>query len=106
MTTPPRFQGWRAAELAADRRWIFRADPGLADAAAAELETWLAPLRRELLHGWGVAWVRGLGDLPEPRLRRLFLAIGRAIGQPDTTYGELYDVIDSGVSHLERAIPI
>ncbi|MFO0016801.1 MAG: TauD/TfdA family dioxygenase [Synechococcaceae cyanobacterium] len=106
MSQPAGVLGWRAAELAADSRWIVHADPGLADASAPELEAWLAPLRRELLRGWGVAWVRGLGDLPEPRLRRLFLAIGRAIGQPDTTYGELYDVFDSGASHLERAIPV
>ncbi|MFM9101789.1 MAG: TauD/TfdA family dioxygenase [Cyanobium sp.] len=92
--------------MAGDARWIFNANPDLADADAPELEVWLAPLQWELKHGWGVAWVRGLGDLPEPRLRRLFLMIGRAIGQPDTTYGELYEVIDSGASHLERAIPI
>ena len=103
---PPRLMGWKAADLAGDSRWIFNADPGLVDADAQELAAWLAPLRRELRHGRGVAWVRGLGDLPEQRLRRLFLALGRAIGQPDTTYGELYDVIDSGASHLERAIPI
>jgi alpha-ketoglutarate-dependent taurine dioxygenase len=103
---PPRFSGWKAAELAADSRWVFNADPALAVADALELGAWLAPLRHELLHGWGVAWVRGLADLPEPRLRRLFLAMGRAIGRPDTTYGELYEVSDSGASHLERAIPI
>lgn len=102
----PRFRGWRAAGLAGDPRWIFHADPGLVDADNRALDTWLAPLRWELLHGWGVAWVRGLGDLPEPHLRRLFLAIGRAIGQPDTTYGELYAVTDTGESHLERAIPV
>ena len=101
-----RFLGWRASELADDARWIFRANPDLANADAPELEAWLAPLQWELKHGWGVAWVRGLGDLPEARLRHLFLRIGRALGQPDTTYGELYDVIDSGTSHLESAIPI
>ena len=107
MSQPPsRVQAWRAAQLADDASWIFRADPGLADASAPELRAWLAPLRRQLTQGWGVAWVRGLAGLPEPCLRRLFLAIGRAIGQLDTTYGELYDVIDSGASHLERAIPV
>lgn len=104
--SPPRIVGWKAADLAADSRWIFHADAGLADASPPELERWLDPLQQQLKHGWGVAWVRGLGDLPEQRLRRLFLAIGRAIGVPDTTYGELYDVIDSGASHLERAIPV
>jgi hypothetical protein len=102
----PRFMGWQAAELAGDARWIFPADRGLAEANGQELESWLAPLRWELTHGWGVAWVRGLGDLPEHRLRRLFLAMGGAIGQLDATYGELYDVIDRGGSHLENSIPI
>ncbi|MEB3156464.1 MAG: TauD/TfdA family dioxygenase [Cyanobacteriota bacterium] len=107
MTAPtPRFLGWEAAELAADPRWIFAADPQLAEANPQELRAWLAPLRAELGRGWGLAWVRGLGDLPEAWLRRLFLAIGRALGPVDTTYGELYPVTDTGVSHLERAIPV
>ena len=101
-----RFLGWRASELSGDDRWIFSTSPDLAAVDAPELHSWIAPLQRELKHGWGVVWVRGLGDLPEPQLRRLFLRIGRALGQPDTTYGELYDVIDRGGSHLEHAIPI
>lgn len=102
----PRFHGWTASALAEDTRWIFRIDAALADADPPELASWMAPLQRELTRGRGVIWVRGLGDLPEPRLRSLFLRIGRALGQPDTTYGELYDVTDSGASHLEHAIPI
>jgi alpha-ketoglutarate-dependent taurine dioxygenase len=104
--TPTRFRGWQAADLAVDGRWIVRADPRLAEAGEMELQEWLTPVRRELERGWGVAWIRGLGELPEERLRRLYLAIGRAIGEPDTTYGELYDVRDTGASHLERAIPV
>ena len=110
---PPRFLGWRAADLAGDGRWIFRADPRLVEAAdaadeaaTAALKAWLEPVLQELKRGWGLAWIRGLGALPEDPLRRLYLAIGRAIGQPDTTYGELYDVTDTGACHLERAIPV
>lgn len=102
----PRFLGWQAADLAADPRWIFTADPSLVQASPQELEAWLAPVLAELCGGWGVAWIRGLGGLTEAELRRLYLAIGRAIGQPDTTYGELYDVTDTGASHLESAIPV
>jgi hypothetical protein len=101
-----RFPGWHAADLASDDRWIFPADPRLAEADEAQLKAWLAPVRRELKRGRGVAWIRGLGALPEDQLRRLYLAIGRGLGTPDTTYGELYDVRDTGACHLERAIPV
>ena len=104
--TTPRLQGWRAAELAGNDRWIFDAKPGLTESTPQELAAWLVPVVTELKYGWGVAWIRGLGELPEAQLRRLFLAIGRTIGEPDTTYGELYDVTDTGVSHTERAIPV
>jgi alpha-ketoglutarate-dependent taurine dioxygenase len=104
--TPRRFLSWQAADLAGDDSWIFRADPRLAQAGDGELQAWLAPVQRELKRGWGVAWIRGLGALPEAQLRRLYLAIGRGLGEPDTTYGELYDVRDTGASHLERAIPV
>lgn len=103
---PPRFLGWQAADLAGDDRWIFRADPRLAEAGEVELREWLAPLCRELKRGWGLAWIRGLADLPEGQLRPLYRAIGRCIGEPDTTYGELYDVTDSGACHRQRAIPV
>lgn len=103
---PARFVGWEANDLAGSDRWIFHADPGLADASGPELEAWIAPLRQELRHGWGVAWIRGLANLPQERLRQLFLAIGRGLGAVDTTYGTLYDVTDRGASHLTSAIPI
>lgn len=103
---PSRFLGWRAEELAAHDRWIFHADPRLAEASEQELQAWMVPVLRELHQGWGVAWVRGLEALPETELRHLFLAMGRCIGQTETTYGELYDVTDTGLSHLERAIPV
>jgi hypothetical protein len=54
----------------------------------------------------GRVWIRGLGTLEERTLRGLFLQFGRAIGSVDTTYGELYDVTDSGGSYRERAIPV
>jgi alpha-ketoglutarate-dependent taurine dioxygenase len=106
MTPPSRFRGWRAEDLAGSDRWIFPADPHLSDASPAVLQAWLEPVLEELHHGSGAAWIRGLGTLEESRLRGLFLRIGRAIGSVDTTYGDLYDVTDSGASYLERAIPV
>ena len=76
---PARILGWQAADLAGDQRWIFAANPRLAQATEAELQAWLAPVRQELKLGWGVAWIRGLGALPEAQLRRLYLAIGRGL---------------------------
>jgi alpha-ketoglutarate-dependent taurine dioxygenase len=106
MTRPGRFRGWRAENLAGSDRWIFPADPHLSDAAPPTLLAWLEPVLEELRHGSGAAWIRGLGTLEECELRGLFLRIGRGIGSVDTTYGELYDVIDSGASYLNQAIPV
>lgn len=107
MNTPrQRFLAWRAEELATSTRWIFAADPQLLDDPEANLTAWLQPVLHELKQGWGVAWVRGLGALPEQNLRRLFLAIGQEIGSIDNTYGQLYDVTDTGACHLQSAIPI
>jgi hypothetical protein len=62
--TTPRLQGWRAAELAGNDRWIFDAKPGLTESTPQELAAWLVPVVTELKYGWGVAWIRGLGELP------------------------------------------
>lgn len=104
--SPSRCLSWRAADLATHDRWIFHADQRLLAASEQTLQDWMGPVLGELRHGWGVALIRGLGGVPEETLRRLFLAIGRCIGQPDATYGELYDVTDTGQSHVERPIPV
>lgn len=133
MTTGGR--GWTAAELAADPAWLFRADGELergigalmawaagrdeAEEALARLEwreaeawggprlrRWCGPLVAQLERGRGVARVTGLGGLGPGELRLLFLAIGLVLGQPDRTYGLLYGVSDSGLSHLDRPIPV
>ena len=106
MTRPSRFRGWRAEELAGSEHWIFHADSHLSDAEPAALQAWLQPVLEELRDGSGAVWIRGLGTLEESKLRELFLQFGRAIGSVDTTYGELYDVTDSGGSYRERAIPV
>jgi hypothetical protein len=101
-----RFQAWRAADLARSNHWIFAADASLAEVDTAQLRAWCQPLITELRHGSGVALVRGLGQLDGPALRQLYLAIGRCIGELDTTYGALYDVTDLGGSYREQAIPV
>jgi alpha-ketoglutarate-dependent taurine dioxygenase len=99
-------RGWRASDLADSSGWRFRAPADPAALSPQELDHWMGPLLQELRQGTGVAWIQGLGQLPEPELRSLFLTIGRRIGKPDTTYGELYDVTDTGASHLAQAIPV
>jgi alpha-ketoglutarate-dependent taurine dioxygenase len=101
-----RFQAWCGADLASSNAWIFAADASLAAADPASLRAWCQPLIAQLQHGHGVALVRGLGQLAEPELRQLYLAIGCCIGELDTTYGALYDVTDSGGSYREQAIPV
>jgi hypothetical protein len=67
---------------------------------------WRAPLVAQLERGRGVVRVTGLQGLEEEEWRLLFLAIGPVLGQPDRTYGLLYGVSDSGLSHLDRPIPV
>lgn len=127
--------GWTAPELAADPSWLLRADGELErsldalrgwaiaredpeealvqqgwEAAEAwggqRLRRWCAPLVAQLERGRGVVRVTGLQGLEEKELRLLFLAIGLVLGQPDRTYGLLYGVSNSGLSHLDRPIPV
>ncbi len=121
---------WSGPELAADPSWVCRADGELERglgalmewarsrvdpeealvaggwSAPAALQGWCKPLVEQLERGRGVARVTGLQGLREQELRLLFLALGRMLGPPDRTYGLLYEVRDSGQSHLERAIPV
>ncbi|HIE76507.1 MAG TPA: hypothetical protein EYG53_08350 [Gammaproteobacteria bacterium] len=107
MNTPAqRFKGWSASDLAATDCWIFKASAELAHASGSALQSWCQPVIDELRHGMGVAFIRGLGCLDESALRRLYLSIGSCIGNVEDTYGTLYDVTDSGESHLEKAIPV
>lgn len=97
---------WLAADLARGQHWWFEASPDLAGADRNRLRHWSGPLIQELRRGTGVALVKGLADLSETQLRSLYLAIGECIGEVETTYGSLYDVTDSGASHLDAPIPV
>ena len=97
---------WTAAELAERQQWRFAASPALLELDQASLQRWAIPVIDELTKGSGAALIQGLGGVSEADLRRLYLEIGRCIGDVDTTYGELYDVLDTGVSYLEKAIPV
>jgi hypothetical protein len=97
---------WRAADLAKRTQWRFKASPDLWPLDLSQLQHWLAPVIQELRSGSGVALLEGLTDLSEERLRQVYLAIGRCIGEVDTTYGALYDVVDTGSSYLRKAIPV
>jgi len=97
---------WSAAELDARKQWRFTASPELLARDAHSLQEWAAPMIDELTCGSGIALIQGLSEVSEAELRRLYVALGRCIGDVDTTYGELYDVIDTGASYLEKAIPV
>jgi len=97
---------WRAADLAARGEWRFSASPSLLELDHEGLLHWLSPVIREPSEGSGAALIQGLGGVPEAELRRLYLAIGRCIGEVNTTYGALYDVIDSGASYRDKPIPV
>ncbi|MBM5800024.1 MAG: TauD/TfdA family dioxygenase [Cyanobacteria bacterium K_DeepCast_35m_m2_023] len=105
---PPASQAfcWRAEDLANRQQWRFVGQPSLLELDQPALRRWLDPLIQELKTGSGAALIQGLAGLNEADLRQLFLAIGRCIGSVDTTYGELYDVVDTGVSYLDKAIPV
>lgn len=120
---------WTRAAMHARESWCIRAPDALADDARS-LERWaggvadpVAELRpgsvplvavpelaaviaRELDEGTGVAWVKGLGSLPEQTLRLVYLAVGLELGRTIDTYGRLYDVRDRGVSYREQAVPV
>ena len=105
-TSVQRFKGWSASDLATTDCWIFKGSAELAHASGTALQNWCQPVINELRHGMGVAFIRGLDCLDENALRELYLSIGRCIGSVEDTYGTLYDVTDSGESHLEKAIPV
>lgn len=126
---------WTAAELAADPAWTLRADGELEGVLAALmgwaalqdeaeealasgglardrewgghlLRQWCQPLLAQLERGRGVARLTGLQGIDPKEQRLLFLAMGLVLGPADRTYGLLYRVSDSGMSHLERPIPV
>ena len=72
--------------------------PGF-DALAVRVRTALGE------EGPGAAWIRGLPTDPEAA-RLAYLALGCRLGDPLENYGRLYDVIDQGVSYLDKPIPV
>ena len=101
-----RFQGWLAADLGATQRWIFNAAPEIPRVSGPDFHEWCQPVVDELCRGWGVALVRGFDPEDEASFKECFRAIGRCLGEEETTYGSLYEVKDMGDSHLEKAIPV
>ncbi len=65
-----------------------------------------AAVARELDAGTGVAWIRGVPEMPEQALRLIYLSVGLELGSVVETYGRLYDVADSGESYRDKAIPV
>ncbi len=65
-------------------------------------------VRSGLLHGAGVAWVRGLGALGlSPGEQRLFyMMLGVSMGRVMTEYGPIFCVRDRGGDYRKEAIPV
>lgn len=72
-----------------------------------EVTALASAIRARLDDGFGVAWVRGMPIADEPRASALlYLAVGAAMGSVIETYGRLYDVVDTGESYKQKAIPV
>ncbi len=65
-------------------------------------------IQRGLLHGAGVAWVRGLAGLGfSPGEQRLFyMMLGVSMGRVMTEYGPIFCVRDRGGDYKKEAIPV
>jgi hypothetical protein len=110
--------GWRC-ELAADVRDEFlRFVAREPDVTAAgfiwdakrlpRMAEFGASVRKELVEGAGLFWLRGLDALdssPE-HLRVLYVAFGLALGEEMLQYGRLYPVVDRGKSYKTEAVPV
>ena len=118
------------ATLSNDRSWILTASPPLlrerdrlAEWGAShpdpigsyrhgvldlpEVTALASAIRARLDGGFGVAWVCGMPVANQTLATSLlYLAVGTAMGPLIETYGRLYDVVDSGESYREKAIPV
>jgi len=109
---------WRLdspARLEADietlRAWAGdRVDPwndlDISDMALPRIRELAGRIQAEVTGGSGIAWVRQIPSTSQDDLRMLFVALGLCMGQPVGAYGRLYDVKDTGRSHIEEAIPV
>lgn len=113
-------EGWRMRlpeEVAGEVVDLCRSRPDLVEnlagyapdaAARPHLAAFGRSVRRRLLLGEGVAWIRGLAELGlDPAEQRLgYLALGRSLGEPMLQYGLLYEVRDRGMDHRDQAVPV
>ena len=119
-------QRWSARALLADRSWRIPVPPVVVDEfrrrvgdqdlehfewqpqSMPRLTRFAHVLRRRLLLGSGIVWVRGLrSQLADAEQQKIFyLGLGCAMGSPLTSYGRLYAVRDRGQDHRRTAIPV
>ncbi|MCH2173993.1 TauD/TfdA family dioxygenase [Myxococcota bacterium] len=122
--------GWDAAQMTEHPSWQIEI-PGSIESDLDQLEAWagsvddpIQAFERRLLElpgvralarqvaaqvdaGTGVAWLRGLPPTtPSDQVSLLYLAIGLELGDPEVTYGRLYDVVDHGDSYRDKPIPV
>lgn len=127
---PSQQPGWDAAQMANHPGWqieipaSIEADLGRLDAWARSVDDPIQALTRGALDlpgvralaarvatqidgAAGVAWLRGLPPTtPSAQVSLLYLAIGLELGDPEVTYGRLYDVVDHGDSYRDKPIPV
>lgn len=70
------------------------------------LRAFVAALDRELRAGCGLAHVAGADPSDLSAYQCAVVALGVLLGGTIDTYGRLYDVVDTGQSYKEKAIPV
>jgi hypothetical protein len=70
------------------------------------ISDWASHLTKSLLLGSGYVCIKCDEALTEKQLRLLYMFIGKGIGNLNTSYGNLFDVVDQGMDHKKKAIPV
>lgn len=70
------------------------------------ISEWASHLTDNLLRGSGYICIKCDEKLSETQLRILYMFIGKGLGKLNTSYGNLFDVVDQGMDHKKEAIPV
>jgi len=70
------------------------------------ISDWASHLTKSFLLGSGYVCIKCDETLTEKQLRLLYMFIGKGIGNLNTSYGNLFDVVDQGMDHKKTAIPV
>jgi hypothetical protein len=70
------------------------------------ISDWASHLTENLLFGSGYVCIKCDEELTEKQLRLLYMFIGKGLGNLNTSYGNLFDVVDQGMDHKKEAVPV